>query len=181
MARTAFPFAFTAENGMPEQEEELAILISNQPTHQELLDTGTEIGLDTVLDFTIKQVGNMTKTYQKELITNQENKLRELSNDLTSARNSGNVDLIIKKDEELGTLLNQVCRQEAEKMAVFRLINDEKPTRAMINLEKKIGGYYNHLQEKERTTSTSFPHPSPTRNSDNMFNNNNLKMRKEKK
>ena len=85
----------------------------------------------------------MTKTYQKELITNQENKLRELSNDLTSARNSGNVDLIIKKDEELGTLLNQVCRQGAEKMAVFRLINDEKPTRAMINLEKKIGGYCN--------------------------------------
>ena len=89
------------------------------------------------MDYTIKQVGNMTKTYQKELITNQENKLRELSNDLTSARNSGNVDLIIKKDEELGTLLNQVCCQEAEKMAVFRLINDEKPTRPMINLEKK--------------------------------------------
>ena len=134
---------FNTDNCSPEQEEELAILISNQPTHQELLDTGTEIGLDSVLDFTIKQVGNMTKTYQKELITNQENKLRELSNDLTSARNSGNVDLIIKKDEELGTLLNQVCRQEAEKMAVFRLINDEKPTRAMINLEKKIGGYCN--------------------------------------
>ena len=134
---------FNTDNCSPEEEEELAILISNQPTHQELLDTGTEIGLDSVLDFTIKQVGNMTKTYQKELITNQENKLRELSNDLTSARNSGNVDLIIKKDEELGTLLNQVCRQEAEKMAVFRLINDEKPTRAMINLEKKIGGYCN--------------------------------------
>ena len=28
-------------------------------------------------------------------------------------------------------------------MDVFRLLNDEKPTRAMINLEKKIGGYCN--------------------------------------
>ena len=49
----------------------------------------------------------------------------------------------MEKDEELESLTNQICQQEAEKMAVFRLINDEKPTRAMINLEKKIGGYCN--------------------------------------
>ena len=127
----------------PAEDEELAILISNQPTHQEILDVGTEIGLDTVLDYTIKQVGNVTKTYQKELITKQENKIRELSDLLTSARNSGNVNLILEKEEELDIVINQVCSQEAEKMSVFRLINDEKPTKAMISLEKKLGGYCN--------------------------------------
>ena len=124
----------------PAEDEELAILISNQPTHQEILDVGTEIGLDTVLDYTIKQVGNVTKTYQKQLITKQENKIRELSDLLTSARNSGNVNLILEKEEELDIVINQVCSQEAEKMSVFRLINDEKPTKAMISLEKKLGG-----------------------------------------
>ena len=128
---------FNANSCSPEQEEELAILISGQQTYQELLDKGTEVGLDTVLDYTIKKVGNLTKTYQKELISNQENKLKELNNILTSARNSGNVGLILDKEEELDILMDQVCRQEAEKMAVFRLINDEKPTRAMISLEKK--------------------------------------------
>ena len=124
----------------PAEDEELAILISNQPTHQEILDVGTEIGLDTVLDYTIKQVGNVTKTYQKQLITKQENKIRELSDLLTSARNSGNVNLILEKEEELDIVINQVCSQEAEKMSVFRLINDEKPTKAMISLEKKTWG-----------------------------------------
>ena len=90
-----------------------------------------------MLDYTIKKVGNLTKTYQKELISNQENKLKELNNILTSARNSGNVGLILDKEEELDILMDQICRQEAEKMAVFRLVNDEKPTRAMISLGKK--------------------------------------------
>lgn len=134
---------YNANSCSPEQEEELAILISGQQTYQELLDKGTEVGLDTVLDFTIKKVGNMTKTYQKELITNQENRLKELNITLTSARNSGNIGLILDKEEELDNLMDQVCRQEAEKMAVFRLVNDEKPTRAMISLEKKLGGYCN--------------------------------------
>ena len=119
---------------MPKTE---LILISDQQTYQELLDKGTEVGLDTVLDYTIKKVGNLTKTYQKELISNQENKLKELNNILTSARNSGNVGLILDNEEELDILMDQICRQEAEKMAVFRLVNDEKPTRAMISLEKK--------------------------------------------
>ena len=47
----------------PQEEEELATLISTQPTLNEILEEGTEIGLDTVLDFTIKKVGNVTKYY----------------------------------------------------------------------------------------------------------------------
>ena len=74
---------FNANSCSPEQEEELAILYSGQQTY---LDKGTEVGLDTVLDYTIKKVGNLTKTYQKELISNQENKLKELNNIHTSAR-----------------------------------------------------------------------------------------------
>ena len=33
--------------------------------------------------------------------------------------------------------------QEAQKMDTFRLLNDEKASKAMINLEKKITGYSN--------------------------------------
>ena len=141
----------------PAEDEELAILISNQPTHQEILEVGTEIGLDTVLDYTIKQVGNVTKTYQKQLISKQENKIRELSDLLTSARNSGNVNLILEKEEELDIVINQVCSQEAEKMSVFRLINDEKPTKAMISLEKKNLGVTVTSIKLTNPTQTLFP------------------------
>jgi len=37
---------YNAKSCSPEQEEELAILISGQQTYQELLDKGTEVGLD---------------------------------------------------------------------------------------------------------------------------------------
>ena len=57
--------------------------------------------------------------------------MKELNNILTSARNSGNVGLILEEE------LDQVCRQEADKIAGFRLFNEEKLTRAMISLEKK--------------------------------------------
>ena len=99
----------------PQEEEELAILISTQPTLNEILEEGTEIGLDTVLDFTIKKVGNVTKYYQKELITNQENRIRDLNTELTSARNSGDMDQILKTEEDLDNITDQVCQLRQKK------------------------------------------------------------------
>ena len=66
------------------------------------------------------------------------------------------MDLILKKEEDLDNITNQVCQQEAEKMAVFRLINDEKPTRAMISLEKKLGATATSTNLTS-PTQTSFP------------------------
>ena len=45
---------FYTNNCAPQREEELDLLILGQQTYQELLDEGTEVGLDTVLDLNIK-------------------------------------------------------------------------------------------------------------------------------
>ena len=37
--------------------------------------------------------------------------------------------------------LKMSLRQERDKISSWRLLNDEKPTRAMISLEKKLSGY----------------------------------------
>merc|ERR1711940_205788 len=39
--------------------------------------------------------------------------------------------------------LTTICDQEAQKMETFKLLNDEKASKAMISLEKKITGYSN--------------------------------------
>ena len=50
----SFKRIFYANNCAPQREKELDLLILGQQTYQELLDEGTEVGLDTVLDLNIK-------------------------------------------------------------------------------------------------------------------------------
>ena len=42
---------------------------------------------------------------------------------------------------ELDNTLADICETERSKIKTFRMINDERPTKHMINLERKIGGY----------------------------------------
>ena len=44
-------------------------------------------------------------------------------------------------DGVLNELMQNICQEEAERMTTFRLLNDERPSKAMIELEKTITGY----------------------------------------
>ena len=40
-------------------------------------------------------------------------------------------------ENEVDEVLSSICDQEAQKMETFRLLHDEKASKAMISLEKK--------------------------------------------
>ena len=46
-------------------------------------------------------------------------------------------------ENEVDEVLSSICDQESQKMETFRLLHDEKASKAMISLEKKITGYSN--------------------------------------
>ena len=50
---------------------------------------------------------------------------------------------IMEIEKNVEEVLDTICSQEAQKMETFRLLNDERASKAMINLEKKITGYSN--------------------------------------
>ena len=45
--------------------------------------------------------------------------------------------------EEDKTILDQVCEREAAKLKTFKILHDEKPSKGMIALEKKLTCYTN--------------------------------------
>ena len=44
-------------------------------------------------------------------------------------------------EEEMDSTFADICDTERGKMKTFRMLNDERPTKHMIALEKKLGGY----------------------------------------
>ena len=124
-----------------EQQEELAFLLSNQRTKEELLHQELDIDKDNTLDFVIKILGNKTKLFQKDLKIEQNDALKERERDLKWARDHCTPTVILEKENAYNDTLEQICDREALAMNTFRLLHDEKPSRAMINLEKKFTGY----------------------------------------
>ena len=125
----------------PEQMEELALLLSKQRTKEELLHQELAIDKDNALDYLIKILGNKTKLFQKDLKIEQNDALKERERDLKWARDHCTPAEIAEKEDAYNDTLEQICNREALAMNTFRLLHDEKPSRAMINLEKKISGY----------------------------------------
>ena len=54
---------------------------------------------------------------------------------------NGHPEEIKRTESELEAIIEEVVNQERDKMSTWRLLNDEKPTRAMISLENKICDY----------------------------------------
>ena len=124
-----------------EQQEELALLLSNQKTKGELLHHNLEIDKDNTLDYLIKVIANKTKLFQKNFKIEQNDDLREKEKELKWARDYCTPSEILEKENAYNDTLDQICNREALAMSTFRLLHDEKPSRAMINLEKKLTGY----------------------------------------
>ena len=124
-----------------EQQEELALLLSNQITKRELLNQNLEIDKDKTLDYLIKVIANKTKDFQRSFKMEQNDDLLEREKELKWARDHCAPQEILEKENAYNDTLEQICNREALAMNTFRLLYDEKPSRAMINLEKKLSGY----------------------------------------
>ena len=67
-------------------------------------------------------------------------KLREELNEATENYDA-NDPQILRIEEEMDRTIEEICETERGKMKNFRMLNDERPTKHMIELEKKLGGY----------------------------------------
>ena len=78
---------------------------------------------------------------KKNFKIEQNDDLREREKELKWARDYSTPSEILEKENAYNDTLEQICNREALAMSTFRLLHDEKPSRAMINLEKKVTGY----------------------------------------
>ena len=81
-----------------EQQEELALLLSNQRTKEELLHHKLEIDKDNTLDYLIKVLANKTKLFQKNFKIEQNDALRDREKDLKWARDHCTPSVILEKE-----------------------------------------------------------------------------------
>jgi hypothetical protein len=69
--------------------------------------------------------------------------LLEIEKKLDTAHNNGDHEAIEALNKEHKTILDQVCERGAVKLRNFKIQYDEKPSKGMIELEKKLTGYTN--------------------------------------
>ena len=126
-----------------EEQEELACDISIQKTKTEILELGSSLPKHKILDYVIFQVGRATKKYQLERKKLRQDKVEELRNELNEAVDTfdANDPEILRIEEEMDSTIEEICETERGKMKTFRMLNDERPTKHMIELEKKLCGY----------------------------------------
>ena len=127
------------------ETEALAIQLSLQKTPEDILTNGGECTAPNLMEFTIHKLGTHTKIFQRNMKQSQDNSLRTLKNTLNEKRDNPETseEELQEIEQEVDEVLTTICDHEAQKMETFKLLNDEKASRAMISLEKKITGYSN--------------------------------------
>ena len=125
----------------PEQRIILGISLSLQRTKAELLACGTEIQSENTLDYVIKKVAHATRIFQREYKKQKVETEENIRKEIEVAQADDDPDRLSYLDGVLNDFMQAVCQEEAEKMSTFRLLNDERPSKAMIELEKTISGY----------------------------------------
>ena len=115
----------------------LAMTISKQKTICEISKKGFQIGEGNILDFIMHKVGRATKVFQKEKKKLIDTSIKEKSLAIkVLIDDNGPPEEIKKTESELEAIIEEIVNQEKDKMSTWRLLNDEKPTRAMISLHK---------------------------------------------
>ena len=110
---------------------------------QALIVPGLNIATNSALDYIVFKTGNATKKYQRELKNMEKDDLLDIEKKLDTAHNNGDLEAIEGLNEDHKTILEQVCEREAVKLRNFKILHDEKPSKGMIELEKKLTGYTN--------------------------------------
>ena len=117
------------------EKEALAIKLSLQKTQESIIEQEGDTASSALLDFTLHKLG----AHQRNLKKAQNNSLKERKNKLNEKRDDPDTteEEILEIEKNVDEVLETICSQEAQKMETFRLLNDEKASKAMIDLEKK--------------------------------------------
>ena len=138
-----------------------AAITKKMMTYDRLIGAGLSIATNMALDYILCKVKNATKIYQRKLKAEENDALEDLQKQIDEAKDDED-----KTEEEISILedehwkiLKRVCEREAAKLKTFQLLQDEKPSKGMLALEKKLAGYTNvtmlYGPDEEHTSPTA--------------------------
>ena len=81
--------------------------------------------------------------YQRNLNALEKDTLNSIQDRLVEIKedDSENIEGINSLEKEYGAILGEVCERDAAKLNTFQILHDEKPSKGMIAIEKKLSGY----------------------------------------
>ena len=127
------------------KKTEVKKVINSMISADKILQKGLTLGKAEALEFILMKLGCATKKYQREIKALEQDSLEELEKLIDEANEDE--DISDHDIEELKSqhwkILQQVCEREAAKLKTFQVLQDEKPSKGMIALEKKLSGYTN--------------------------------------
>jgi hypothetical protein len=123
----------------------IGLLLSNEPTIEELLTNDLEIDKPTLLELTLNNMKNETIRHSKltrAKVDYTENTLKEELQKLISQEiTKENMGAIKDKQDELGAFEEQKLYDILSKKRNYQLLDDEKPTKGFLSMESRKAGY----------------------------------------
>ena len=135
------PDSFTKE----EIKKKTTAITKKMMSYDKMICAGLSINTNMALDFILSKVKNATKIFQRNLKALENDALEDLQRQIEEAKDDDNtsdheIDLL---EEEHWKILKKVCERENAKLKTFKILQDEKPTKGMLALKKKLTGYTN--------------------------------------
>ena len=122
----------------------LALLLSNQPSIEELLTRKMTINEATLHEFILMRLKDITLVFDKSLKKNSRKEAKKLEDELTKLINcdtAESVHQIRTIEEKLAEIEQEFLEKELKFKENFTLLEDEKPSKHFLNLESTKGGY----------------------------------------
>ena len=126
-------------------EYTINLMLSNEPTNEELLENTLTISKPALLEYVLLQMKNDTLAYikyNKIFNDNTENKLKEKLQELISEDiNDENMEQITITQAKLEQLETKKLFDILSTKKNYQLLNDERPTKTFLNIESSKEGY----------------------------------------
>ena len=135
---------FDIRQDLPRDKDAKSTLLTekaaNMLSKEDLIVSSLNIESRNALDFVVFKTGNVTKLYQRNLKVLEKDTLTDIQYRLEAVKEDDpeNLESINLLEQEYGVILGEVCEREATKPKTFQILHDEKPSRGMIQLEKKL-------------------------------------------
>ena len=123
----------------------IAVLLSMEPTAEELLTQEMDIGKAALLEYILNNMKSetikFTKNMNKENTNNLKETKAELQELLSKEDTLENLEDIEAKEDEVDKMEKKLIYDVLAKKHTFLLLDDEKPTKTFLQLESSKSGY----------------------------------------
>ena len=120
------------------------MILSNEPTLESLIQRPLAVSNATLHEFILMKLKQVTLTFAKTLKNNTKRetaKLEEELNDLVNSNDPNSAAKIRALEEVLNLKEKEYLERELQFKENFTLLEDEKPSKNLLNLESTKGGY----------------------------------------